>query len=130
MRWMVAGGAESPISEIGSPGSNACKALSTKRADDRPRPAAPMTPTATGFVMGEGAGVVVLEEYEHAKARGAKIYAEGWAMGCRAMLSHYRAHEDGDGGYRSSGSAEAGRADAGGISDYINAHGTSTMAAP
>ncbi|MCP4616512.1 MAG: beta-ketoacyl-ACP synthase II, partial [Bradyrhizobium sp.] len=72
---MIAGGAESPISEIGIAGFNACKALSTKREDDPQAASRPYDADRDGFVMGEGAGVVVLEEYEHAKARGAKIYA-------------------------------------------------------
>ncbi|MCB2117519.1 MAG: beta-ketoacyl-ACP synthase II, partial [Rhodobacteraceae bacterium] len=71
---MIAGGAESPISEIGIAGFNACKALSTKRPDDPTKASRPYDADRDGFVMGEGAGVVVLEEYEHAKARGAKIY--------------------------------------------------------
>jgi 3-oxoacyl-[acyl-carrier-protein] synthase II len=81
---MVAGGTESPISEIGIAGFNACKALSTKRADEPEKASRPYDADRDGFVMGEGAGVVVLEEYEHAKARGAKIYARCWAMACRA----------------------------------------------
>ncbi len=73
---MIAGGAESPICEIGIAGFNACKALSTAHADDPTKASRPWDADRDGFVMGEGAGVVVLEEYEHAKARGAKIYAE------------------------------------------------------
>ncbi|HAV07964.1 MAG TPA: beta-ketoacyl-ACP synthase, partial [Rhodobacteraceae bacterium] len=72
---MIAGGAEAAICEIGIAGFNACKALSTKRADDPKSASRPYDADRDGFVMGEGAGVVVLEEYEHAKARGAKIYA-------------------------------------------------------
>jgi len=73
---MVAGGAESPISEIGIAGFNACKALSTKRADMPQAASRPFDADRDGFVMGEGAGVVVLEELDHARARGAHIYAE------------------------------------------------------
>ena len=126
---MVAGGAESPICEIGIAGFNACKALSTKRADDPTRASRPYDADRDGFVMGEGAGVVVLEEYEHAKARGAKIYAEVVGYGLSGDAYHITAPaEDGDGGYRSMAAAlkRAGLAPA--DVDYINAHGTSTMA--
>ena len=73
---MIAGGAEAAICELGIAGFNACKALSTKRGDEPQKASRPYDADRDGFVMGEGAGVVVLEEYEHAKARGAKIYAE------------------------------------------------------
>jgi len=126
---MIAGGAEAPISEIGIAGFNACKALSTKRADDPTKASRPYDADRDGFVMGEGAGVVVLEEYEHAKARGAKIYAEVLGYGMSGDAYHITAPaEDGDGAYRSMQAAlkRAGlRADQ---VDYINAHGTSTMA--
>ena len=122
---MVAGGAESPISEIGIAGFNACKALSTKRADDPAKASRPYDADRDGFVMGEGAGVVVLEEYEHAKARGAKIYAEVAGFGMSADAYHMTA-PDVDGPRRSMANAlrNAG-VNTDGV-QYLNAHGTST----
>lgn len=126
---MIAGGAEAAISEIGIAGFNACKALSTKRGDDPQKASRPYDADRDGFVMGEGAGVVVLEEYEHAKARGAKIYAEVCGYGLSGDAYHITApSSDGDGGERS---MRAALKDAGltpDALDYINAHGTSTMA--
>ncbi|MBY0351354.1 beta-ketoacyl-ACP synthase II [Tabrizicola sp.] len=126
---MLAGGAESPISEIGIAGFNACKALSTKRADEPQKASRPYDADRDGFVMGEGAGVVVLEEYEHAKARGAKIYAEVLGYGLSGDAYHITApSEDGDGGYRSMAAALKRAGLQAKDIDYINAHGTSTMA--
>jgi 3-oxoacyl-[acyl-carrier-protein] synthase II len=126
---MVAGGAEAAICEIGIAGFNACKALSTKRADDPKAASRPYDADRDGFVMGEGAGVVVLEEYEHAKARGAKIYAEVLGYGLSGDAYHITApSEDGDGGFRSMKAALERAGLKASDLDYINAHGTSTMA--
>ncbi|HBN31543.1 MAG TPA: beta-ketoacyl-[acyl-carrier-protein] synthase II, partial [Rhodobacteraceae bacterium] len=126
---MVAGGAEAPICEIGVAGFNACKALSTKRAHDPQAASRPYDGDRDGFVMGEGAGIVVLEEYEHAKARGAKIYGEILGYGMSGDAYHITAPaEDGNGGYRAMQAALKNADLPPDAIDYINAHGTSTMA--
>jgi 3-oxoacyl-[acyl-carrier-protein] synthase II len=126
---MVAGGAESPISEIGIAGFNACKALSTKRGHEPERASRPYDADRDGFVMGEGAGVVVLEAMDHALARGAKIYAEVVGYGMSGDAHHITApSEDGDGAFRCMTAALARAGIAPSEVDYINAHGTSTMA--
>ena len=126
---MVAGGAESPVCRISMAGFAACKALSTSYNDDPKSASRPYDKDRDGFVMGEGAGTVVLEEYEHAKARGAKIYAEVVGYGLSGDAFHITApSEDGDGAFRCMTSAlRNAKMDASEI-DYINAHGTSTMA--
>ncbi|MBM7068045.1 beta-ketoacyl-ACP synthase II [Actibacterium sp. 188UL27-1] len=126
---MIAGGAESPIGEIGIAGFNACKALSTKRGDDPEAASRPYDADRDGFVMGEGAGVVVLEELEHARARGAKIYAEVLGYGMSGDAFHITApDETGDGAERSMKAALKRAQLEPSAVDYINAHGTSTMA--
>lgn len=126
---MVAGGAESPVCRIAMAGFAACKALSTGFNDDPQSASRPYDQDRDGFVMGEGAGTVVLEEYEHAKARGAKIYAEVIGYGLSGDAFHITApSEDGDGAFRCMTAAlRNAKIDASEI-DYINAHGTSTMA--
>ena len=126
---MIAGGAEAAICKVGIAGFIACRAMSTSFNDTPEKASRPYDQDRDGFVMGEGAGVLVLEEYEHAKARGAKIYAEVAGYGLSGDGYHITAPaEDGDGGFRAMQSAlkDAGVTPA--DIDYINAHGTSTMA--
>ena len=126
---MIAGGAEAAISEIGIAGFNACKALSTKREDAPETASRPYDADRDGFVMGEGSGIVVLEDYDHAKARGATIYAEILGYGLSGDAYHITApSEDGEGGERAMRAALAKAGLEPSAVDYINAHGTSTMA--
>jgi len=124
---MVAGGAESPVNRISIAGFAACRALSTS-FNDRPEMASrPYDKDRDGFVMGEGAGIVVLEEYERAKARGAKIYGEVIGYGLSGDAYHITApSEDGDGGFRCMQMAVKRAGIDPSEIDYINAHGTST----
>jgi 3-oxoacyl-[acyl-carrier-protein] synthase II len=126
---MVAGGAESAVCRIGIAGFNACRALSTAYNDTPTKASRPYDKDRDGFVMGEGAGIVVLEEYEHAKARGAKIYGEIKGYGLSGDAYHITApSEDGDGGFRAMQMALKHSGLAVSDIDYVNAHGTSTMA--
>ncbi|MFT3809004.1 MAG: beta-ketoacyl-ACP synthase II [Micropepsaceae bacterium] len=126
---MIAGGAEASICRIGIAGFNACRALSTAYNDTPEKGSRPYDKDRDGFVMGEGAGVVILEEYEHAKARGAKIYAEVTGYGLSGDAYHITAPtEDGDGGFRAMQMALKRSGLTVADIDYVNAHGTSTMA--
>jgi 3-oxoacyl-[acyl-carrier-protein] synthase II len=126
---MLAGGAEGAICPLGIAGFSQAKALSTQYNDQPTRASRPYDRDRDGFVMGEGAGIVCLEEYEHAKARGAKIYGEVIGYGLTGDAHHVTApHPEGSGAYRSMEMAlKRARLNPADI-DYINAHGTSTMA--
>ena len=122
---MVCGGAESCITELGIGGFAALKALST--SEDANRASIPFDKERNGFVMGEGAGILILEEYEHAKARGAKIYAELAGYGANCDAYHITApHPEGEGGAACMKLALEDAGMAAEDIDYINAHGTST----
>jgi len=124
---MVAGGAEAAICRIGIAGFAACRALSTGFNDEPQRASRPYDRDRDGFVMGEGAGVVVLEELEHAKKRGAKIYGEVKGYGLSGDAYHITSPaEDGDGGFRAMQAALKNAGLSTSDIDYVNAHGTST----
>ena len=124
---MLAGGAEATICPLGIAGFSQARALSTSFNDTPEKASRPYDKDRDGFVMGEGAGIIVLEEYEHAKARGAKIYAEVIGYGLSGDAYHVTApHPEGDGAFRSLQMAVRKSGLALSDIDYINAHGTST----
>jgi 3-oxoacyl-[acyl-carrier-protein] synthase II len=125
---MIAGGAEAAVCELGIAGFAAARALSTNFNDDPERASRPYDKDRDGFVMGEGAGVVVLEELEHARARGATIYAEVAGYGMSGDAYHITSPApDGDGGFRAMSAALNDAGLESGDIDYVNAHGTSTQ---
>jgi 3-oxoacyl-[acyl-carrier-protein] synthase II len=124
---MVAGGAEAAVCRLGFAGFNACRAMSTGYNDTPAKASRPWDKGRDGFVMGEGAGAVVLEEYEHARRRGARIYGEVLGYGLSGDAYHITAPaEDGDGGFRAMRAALKRAGLSTDKIDYINAHGTST----
>jgi len=124
---MLAGGAEAAVSRLGMAGFAACRALSTGFNDTPEKASRPYDRDRDGFVMGEGAGVVMLEELEHARARGATIYAEILGYGLSGDAYHITApEENGDGGYRAMCMALARATLEPSDINYVNAHGTST----